>query len=799
MKSEHLTFRYFEQAKRNVFTDLSLSFPEGSVTVLLGASGCGKSTLAAVLCGLYPENGGYLESGSCTIDGEDIFSMPFAQRCRYIAAMFQNPDLQFAMSCLREELYFCLENVSTPPEKMAGIIDERAAHYGVTDLLDRPFSLLSGGEKQKAALVCLMVLHPRVLVLDEPFANLDPDSTKAYLALLHKEIRENDSSIIAIDHKAANWIGIADYFLPLTEECQPALPDALIPAAGLSRHSELLQTLGIEDPFAPLTVKSDSKDAEPQRNDTSQDSLGENASAAETVLRFENVCIYHEKQKNETPPQLQGIDLTAKRGEMIACLGPSGSGKTTFLLSLLKQKPFTGSVRVFGEDLRTLLKDRLFSMIGIVFQNPAIQFVSTSSHKEIAESIRIWKSCSTEEAEKQADEQLEAFGLRHYRRYSPFMLSQGQQRRLGVLAMLAGGQKVLLLDEPTYGQDARTTAAIMKELEEQAAAGTTVIFTTHDRTIALSAADRIWAFGDGAVHELSPEEICDLADAVNKAHTAAPEEDRPYSLAGSVQEIHTVSVPGDRTASSGNTADPYPIRRYGLGHINPTVKAAAILAAALLCAFSFSIPGMLLVIVFCLIGILSACVRPASILKPLIPATIAALTLGISIYKTGNAAVVIQTANDLQGLAASTALGKAAAVSLRIYAYFFLGMTFALTTDNLDFIYSLMQQCRVAPKFAYGVLAAFNLVPQIGRQIRQIRLSYAVRGYHLLPFSTKILFSSLVNAIRWSESLAMAMESKGFEEDGKRTYCRTIRIHFYDWIWAAALIAAAACGPLGLL
>ena len=473
-----------------MLSDVSLTFPDGAVTVILGASGCGKSTLAAVMCGLYPENGGFLESGSVSIGDTDILQLPFGRRCRYIAAMFQNPDLQFCMGCLRDELYFCLENVSTPPEDMDRLIREHAAEYGVEELLDRPFAMLSGGEKQKAALLCLMILHPKVLVLDEPFANLDPDGTRGCLELLRRRIAEEQVTVIAIDHKASNWIGTADYFLPLDENCHPAAAaeNGLIRAGDLPAHSGLLCELGIEDPFAPVIRKQVRIHAE------------------ETVLQLENVSVFHQKRTGGQAPQLAGVTLQAGRGEMIACLGASGSGKTTFLLSLLREKTHTGRILLQGREIRSLRRRSLFASVGMVFQNPAIQFVTTAVHREVEESLRLAKDCPTEELEKRVDVLLEEFRLRHYRRYSPFMLSQGQQRRLSVLTMLAGGQCLLLLDEPTYGQDARTTAAVMRQLEEAAVKGITVIFTTHDRRLARTYADRIWQFADGRVSELTEEE-----------------------------------------------------------------------------------------------------------------------------------------------------------------------------------------------------------------------------------------------------------------------------------------------------
>ncbi len=232
--------------------------------------------------------------------------------------------------------------------------------------------------------------------------------------------------------------------------------------------------------------------------------------------------------------------------------------------------------------------------------------------------------------------------------------------------------------------------------------------------------------------------------------------------------------------------------------INPAVKAFAVLTAALITAFSFSVRGMLLLIGFCLLSMLFSRVKISTMIKALLPATIAAATLGISIYKSSDPSVVIQAGYSMGGLIANSAMERALAVSLRIYAYVSLGMTFALTTDNLDFIYSLMQQCRVAPKYAYGVLAAFNLIPQIRRQLGQIRLSCRIRGYRVSMFSPKVLFAAMVNAVRWSESLAMAMESKGFEETSERTFAREMRVHAADFVWAGALIIAALCGPLFL-
>ena len=491
IKCENLTFRYFENSKRNILDDLSLEFPKGKVTVILGSSGCGKSTLAAVMCGLYPENGGFLEKGSVFIDDKDILSLPFGERCRFITAMFQNPDLQFCMSDLKSEMYFCLENLKVPMEKMDGIIEQTAEKYGVSGLLFKPFALLSGGEKQKAALTCLILLDPEVMVLDEPFANLDPPSTAQYISLLKKKTDEESLTVIAIDHKASNWLGTADYFLLLDEKCRPASA-GLIKADELKGKAELLKELGIENPYEPVKLKAQIYHGK------------------ESAFEFASASVFHDKKHKNKNPQLKDVLLKANKGEIIACLGPSGSGKTTFLLTLLGQKSYEGSIKVHSKELSGLKKKELFSAIGIVFQNPSIQFVTTSVQKEIESSLKMWTDADDAEIEKKATELLESYDLRHYRKFSPFMLSQGQQRRLAVLAMMAGDQDILLLDEPTYGQDERTTKVVMEQAAQRADEGTTVIFTTHDRALACTWADRVWYFENGHISEKSKEEVLDM-------------------------------------------------------------------------------------------------------------------------------------------------------------------------------------------------------------------------------------------------------------------------------------------------
>lgn len=194
---------------------------------------------------------------------------------------------------------------------------------------------------------------------------------------------------------------------------------------------------------------------------------------------------------------------------MTAVLGPSGTGKTTTFLSVLKQHPYTGRILFQGRDIAKMKSKELYRHIGIVFQNPANQFVTQNVEDEVCVGLRLWEPGLSDEACRQrAEELLDRYGLKRQRRYSPYMLSQGQQRRLAVLSVLAGGQELLLLDEPTYGQDARSVNAIMEHLREKVEQeGLTVIFITHDTELAAAWADKIYRLEDTALVE-NPQRRC---------------------------------------------------------------------------------------------------------------------------------------------------------------------------------------------------------------------------------------------------------------------------------------------------
>ena len=477
--AKNITYKYFAESKKNILENAAISLKEGSVTLLTGKSGCGKSTLAYILAGLYPENGGVLVSGEVSIAGVNIHTIPPSKRVAYVSMMFQNCDLQFCMHNLYQELLLCLENIGVTKEDMADEIEQAVTLLGVEELLYRNFNTLSGGEKQKCALCCILILKSKCIILDEAFANVDDTAAKEIIQLLCRTGR----TILAIDHNTALWEG--RYSERIDFDNTTAINHRV-------EFSASEQTKGGECEMVAKPLEGYEEENEEDYEEDYEDGyaavlgkgrkIGKNAVGDDIILRTEGLTI-------------QGInypDMIFYKGSITAILGASGCGKTTFFKSLIKQHKYDGSIRLAGRELKQIRKGELFSRCGIVFQNPGNQFLSLSVFDEILFSVIKWNKHKGERWQKEKTmELLESFELARYKKYSPYMLSQGQQRRLAVLSMLAGEQQILLLDEPTYGQDYENIYTIMDLLKEKTKQGLTILFNTHNERVAMDFSDQI--------------------------------------------------------------------------------------------------------------------------------------------------------------------------------------------------------------------------------------------------------------------------------------------------------------------
>jgi len=436
LQAINLTFKYFERGKKHIFDQLDFIVPKGEVTLLTGKSGSGKSTLAYVLAGLYPENAGVLVEGTVLVDGVDLTTLTPDKRVKYVTMMFQNPDLQFCMHHLDQELAFCLENIGINEDEMQVRIDDAISTLGVEHLRGQAFSTMSGGEKQKCALACIVALGSQYIILDEAFANIDPVSAREIVEMLC----QLDVTVLAIDHNVALWTGKYDNLISL---------DGSV-ATNFNLKADLHE-------------------------------LGE------TVITTESLVV-------------NGIrypDMVIRKGSINAIVGCSGAGKTTLFKTLIKQHKYEGHINLNDIPVAKVGKKKLFKQIGIVFQNPANQFLALTVFDEVLFSVKRWfKKESSQWQEEKTLELLVMFKLDGHQKYAPYMLSQGQQRRLAVLTMIAGAQDILLLDEPTYGQDYENICMMMTLLLEKAKSGLTVIFATHNMAIAQDFSHQIIEVGN---------------------------------------------------------------------------------------------------------------------------------------------------------------------------------------------------------------------------------------------------------------------------------------------------------------
>lgn len=469
IRFDHLTFSYFEDRKP-VLGEITAEFDAGEVTVLTGASGCGKSTLLYLAAGVYPHAAGVVQGGAVTVDGVEPGTLSPPERCRLVSMMFQNPELQFCMDTVEHELIFCLENLQTDPADMPRQVEEALAFCGITHLKERTLLSLSGGERQKVMLSCLVLLSPKWLLLDEPFANIDDGAARDIAAALGRLHRERGIGILAVDHRLDNWLDVADTVRVM--DGGNLLPEGL-DARALDR--EKLESLGVIVPggsYAPQLPP---------------------AHPGEVVLELRDLTLRYGKRE-----VLHGISASFRRGCIYAVLGESGCGKSSLFSALSGVSRYGGQALLSGRELRRLGR-RDLGAIGFVTQNPQDQFVGGTVRGEILASLR-----KDPQADQTSERVLRSIGLWRYRDISPYLLSQGQQRRLGVAALMAYDCKCLVCDEPTYAQDRRNTMAVMDALCRQARErNVALIFSTHDAQLAADYADVIFRLEGGKLRAVA--------------------------------------------------------------------------------------------------------------------------------------------------------------------------------------------------------------------------------------------------------------------------------------------------------
>ena len=490
-----------ETSLQQTIEDISFSLPAGKLMLIAGPSGCGKSTLLKCLNGLIPHSYKGILSGEIKLHGQSIIGKSLRDLALLVGTMLQDPDKQILGSTVEQELAFGMENMGMARAEMHQRVSEVLKQLKLEQYMGQATFELSGGQRQQIAAAGILVMQPSIFLFDEPFANLDSRAVDKLEELI-QDLLSKGSAVIIVEHRVEEALRLKpDKVLLLRDGHQIFFGDT-------QEFLELADPTQIKLPIeSTLRLLPDSSQAKNVLIRPITTTQYDNMPSNQPILEFKDVYFRYSSYSDEI---LHGISCVVRRGETIALLGPNGSGKTTLVkqaLGLLR--PTKGMVRLYGEDTRKLSVAELASRIGYVFQSPNAMLFASSVYKEVAfgpENLRF----SPERIKTSVLEAEEALDVAEYDSRSPFSLSFGQQKRVSIASVLSMQGKILLLDEPTAGQDYRSYISFMEYLRSMKGLDALLIIT-HDIDLALRFTQRVLLLKEGNIVGDGPP-LQELAD-----------------------------------------------------------------------------------------------------------------------------------------------------------------------------------------------------------------------------------------------------------------------------------------------
>ncbi|MDP1510027.1 ABC transporter ATP-binding protein [Paenibacillus sp. CMAA1739] len=460
-----------------LFHNMSLTVRKGEKMLLLGPSGCGKSTLLQVLSGLIPR----------TIE------VPMKCDAAVIPSLsgivFQDPDTQFCMSYADEELAFVLENNQVPREQMPSRIRELLMQVGLpTDDIHMPIASMSQGMKQRLAIASVLAMKPEVLFLDEPTALLDEEGTTQVWDTIRNI--SADQTLVIVEHKINEIVHDVDRIVVLSAHGE-IIADGSAEEV-FHTHRQALSEYGVWYPGVWDESSS------PRWNESMIQQKGVLlADCPSTLTRTTNLLeLEHFSGLRGVSSVIYVEQALVQPGDWIGVIGENGAGKSSLLLSMMRLLRTQGRYCVDGIEVGTT--EQLAERIGFAFQNPELQFVANTVRRELEYSLPKGLF-TTEQRGQRVNRMLVQFGLERLDERHPYQLSLGQKRRLSIATAMIRKPEVLLLDEPTFGQDARNTFVMLDMLEQLRAAGTAIVMVTHDPEIVRRYCTDIWRIQKGGL------------------------------------------------------------------------------------------------------------------------------------------------------------------------------------------------------------------------------------------------------------------------------------------------------------
>lgn len=520
-------FQYFSQAEPTLY-DINLKIYEGEKVLIVGPSGSGKSTLGHCLNGLIPFSYKGEIKGSLKIGGKETREMNIFELSKKVGTVLQDADGQFIGLTVGEDIAFALENDCVEQNKMKEIVDGVARVVDMGDLLKSSPYELSGGQKQRVSFAGVMVDDVDLLLFDEPLANLDPATGKTAIDLIDRVWKDSGKTIVIIEHRLEDVLyREVDRIVVVSEGRIVAdmHPDELMSAG-------ILPKLGIREPLYVTALKYAGVEVTPDMRAGRMDTLEvervkdalhiwhgeqeepEKQPSRKVILSAENLHFQYNKKRKI----LKDIHFQIEEGEMVSIVGTNGAGKSTLakvICGFVTEEE--GKICYYGEDLHgRTIKERA-ERIGYVMQNPNQMICKAMIYDEIALGLRI-QGMSEAEIEPKVDKVLKICGLAPFKKWPVSALSYGQKKRVTIASMLVMDPQILILDEPTAGQDYKHYTEIMEFLKSLNEQGVTIIMITHDMHLMLEYTPHAIVISDGqkigdasAVEILTNEAITEQA------------------------------------------------------------------------------------------------------------------------------------------------------------------------------------------------------------------------------------------------------------------------------------------------
>lgn len=806
---------------------LNLTIEAGQKVLLLGASGIGKSTILAGAAGIIGSNvilssekseeskeseesikskESEESSGMIPVEDEDggisegcvyVDDIPVRQAIGKVGLVLQDPDSQAIFQRLGDNVAFGLENMNIPHELIWQQVNESLKKVGLEGLqLHRSTSHLSGGQQQRLALAGALAMKPSILLLDEPTANLDPNGVDQVVKAVKNVLDSTHSTMLLVEHHAEPWIDMIDrvVVLGLDEDISESESLEEVHDDDIARSS-FARTIIVADgtpdevfnrsdlDFTDLGIWLPSRYKKSDDISYKLDYDSSNASG-DVILSTKDLSISHTDK-----PIAEHINLEFKSGQITALVGANGAGKSTLSLTLAGLLPaLSGSVvasdklsnGLNGTDPIKWKSSQLAKRISYVFQNPEHQFACGTVLQEVMLGP-LRTGMSDEDARKQAESLLKRFSLLQYADSNPYTLSGGEKRRLTVAASLAAAPSVIILDEPTFGQDRKTWLQIINLIESLHKDGICIIVVTHDKEL-------VSALGARVIELCAENSSCDSRNSDSDSYNSDfdSDSDSDYNsfkdeLSSSANNTSKISVSDVNLRSENPRKSSYsPL----LASMNPVYR----MIGAFLCSIPllFTLDCVSASCALALEFIIFACIKippwkVAYLSWPVwIGAPMSALTVLLYGKSGGNTWFqwgMIHVTDRSSSLALAT--------FLRILAIGIPSIVTVIGIDATDLADAFSQILHFSDRFVYGGLAGirmFNVLQDDWRALSASRRSRGIGDGNKLKAFFPQMFALLVLSIRRSTTLAVAMEARGFGGFNPRSHARISKVKVCDWI-----------------